>query len=89
LRARWVNSDKHKRKPEGYLERANLLSGALGIHVPTRTEARKLSPAAAADDILDALVAAWTVLRFVGGTAERIPAQPQLGINGLSMEMWY
>jgi predicted RNase H-like nuclease len=43
----------------------------------------------APDDILDAVVLAWTALRIAGGQADRVPACPQVDRKGLRMEICY
>ncbi|HEV8635873.1 MAG TPA: DUF429 domain-containing protein [Chloroflexota bacterium] len=42
---------------------------------------------AAPDDLLDALAAAWTAERIVGGSAVVLPDRPELDPRGLRMEM--
>jgi predicted RNase H-like nuclease len=78
-----------KRTPDGYEERKSLLEAALGLTLPRRDEARKLAPPASADDLLDALAAAWSALRIVEGRAGRLPTQPSYGVGGLRMEIAY
>lgn len=78
---------QRKGSPEGYSERAALLSDALRIGIPSRALTRALARPAAPEDVLDALVAAWTAVRIARGTAVRIPAKPQIGTNGLRMEI--
>jgi predicted RNase H-like nuclease len=40
------------------------------------------------DDYIDALVAAWTAVCRIHGSAVRIPDAPQIDAKGLRMEMW-
>lgn len=40
-----------------------------------------------ADDVLDAMAAAWTAERVIRGVAERFPAKPDLDAKGLRMEI--
>jgi predicted RNase H-like nuclease len=44
-------------------------------------------PGCAADDALDALVAAWTAARAVEGKARTLPVSPQRDSRGLKMEI--
>ena len=76
-----------KGKSEGFDERAALLSAGLGIVIPTRRETSARVLEADADDVLDALVAAWSAKRMVEGLAERIPAEPEVDSQGLRIEM--
>jgi predicted RNase H-like nuclease len=78
-----------KRSPEGYEERRRLLEPALGLSLPSRTDARRLAPPASSDDLLDAVVVAWTAQRVAEGRAGRLPAQPTLGAGRLRMEIVY
>lgn len=78
-----------KKRLAGYEESAALLSNAMETAIPNRREARSLARTAAPEDILDALVAAWTAVRVVEGTAVRIPSEPQIGTNGLRMQIAY
>jgi predicted RNase H-like nuclease len=78
-----------KRIAEGYAERRHLLAGALGVVLPTREEAGRWTRPAAADDVLDATVAAWTAWRFAEGRAGRLPDDPPFDGRGLRMEMVY
>jgi predicted RNase H-like nuclease len=79
-----------KRRAEGFEERRKHLIGALeGIHVPTRQEAGRAAPPAKADDVLDAIAAAWTARRFAGDRSHRLPPSPPTDERGLRMEMVY
>lgn len=74
----------------GFEERRDHLSGALeGLCIPTRREAGRIARPARADDVLDAIVAAWTAQRFARGEAGRLPAAPPIDARGLRMEMVY
>lgn len=75
--------------PEGYAERHALLTEALGIPLWTRAEAAALAPPASPDDVLDALIVAWTAHRFAAGEAGRMPPEPPLDRRGLRMEIVY
>lgn len=79
-----------KRTPDGFDERRMLLVGAFaGTHIPTNDEARRLARPAAADDVLDAIVAAWTARRYAEGRSGRLPVEPQIDAKGLRVEMVY
>lgn len=79
-----------KRKPEGFEERRALLASTLaGIPIPDRQEARRLARPAAADDILDAIVASWTARRHAEGRSGRLPDLPLTDAVGLRMEIVY
>nr|MBA2276485.1 DUF429 domain-containing protein [Chloroflexia bacterium] len=55
----------HKGKTEGFDERRALLAAGLdGAAIPTRPEARGIARPAKSDDVLDAIVAAWTAHRL-------------------------
>ncbi|MDQ3167374.1 MAG: DUF429 domain-containing protein [Chloroflexota bacterium] len=78
-----------KKVPAGFEERRGLLVSALETIIPDRDTARTLARPAAADDVLDAIVAAWTALRFATGIAGRLPTEPQLDARGLRAEIVY
>lgn len=74
-----------KRIPEGKQERLKLLrrvspdiNGSLLQSGP---------PGTAADDILDAMVAAWTAAQTVSGNIETLPSAPKVDSKGLRMEI--
>jgi predicted RNase H-like nuclease len=67
-----------KRTPVGAGERLR----ALGLDAPP-----KAPPGAHADDLLDALAAAWTAARIAAHDAETVPAEPELDPRGLRMEV--
>ncbi|MBW3631956.1 MAG: DUF429 domain-containing protein [Chloroflexi bacterium] len=73
--------------PEGYAERRELLAEAFGIPISSREEAREAARPAAPDDLLDAVVAAWTARRVADGIAERLPPNPPVDRRGLRMEI--
>jgi predicted RNase H-like nuclease len=78
-----------KRRAAGYEERAELLAGVLGVRIPDRKEARSMTRPCSPDDVLDAIVAAWTASRVVDGIAERLPVNPERDVSGLRMEIVY
>ncbi len=80
----------HKSKAEGFDERRALLAASLdGAAIPTRPEARGFARPAKADDVLDAIVAAWTAHRRATGAAGRLPEEPSTDARGLRMEIVY
>lgn len=76
-----------KRTPEGFEERRALLSEAFGQPIWDRVAARSVVRPAAADDVLDAVVAAWSAHRFATGAAGRHPEAPEIDGRGLRMEI--
>jgi len=78
-----------KGKESGFLERRALLEQATGLSLPTRDEAFELARPAKPDDILDAVVAAWSAKRVVDGKAGRLPKEPETDAKGLRMEIVY
>jgi predicted RNase H-like nuclease len=79
-----------KRKPEGFEERRALLAKVMdGVEIPDRQAARQLARPAGADDILDAIVAAWTARRHAEGRSGRWPDLPLTDGVGLRMEIVY
>lgn len=81
---------QHRKKTrEGYDERRTFLCAALPCSVPARDQVRQLGLRVEPDDLLDAAVAALTAHRIYLGTAERIPAGPEVDCKGLRMEMVY
>lgn len=79
-----------KKRVQGFEERRDLLLAALpGILIPaTRPEVRALA-GAAADDVLDAIAAAWTALRFARGEACTLPGDPSTDAAGLIQRIVY
>ena len=63
-----------KRTWNGHRERLALLAGA-GIHIPEHLDAGLV----AADDVLDAAIAAWTATRIARGEHLTIPDDPEPG----------
>jgi predicted RNase H-like nuclease len=79
-----------KREAAGFEERHALLTAAFpDTPIPMRQEAGRYAPPAKADDILDAIAAAWTARRFAEGRAGRLPDAPLLDERGLRMEIVY
>jgi len=91
----WWLSDRspmqfYKGTPEGFEERQRLLSETIEeMPILGRQSARRLAPPAGADDVLDAIVAAWTAERFVQGRSERLPAMPETDARGRRVEINY
>lgn len=79
-----------KGKSAGFHERSALLQARSGFYsIPaTMKEARDVvSGKVRADDVLDAIVAAWTAMRFHRHEACRIPVEPEIGFRGLRAEI--
>jgi predicted RNase H-like nuclease len=78
-----------KKTLAGFAERRHwLVTRFLGAAIPaTRTEARRMAPWGGADDLLDALAAAWTALRVARGEAGYVPSDPPIDARGLKMEI--
>lgn len=91
----WRLSDRspmqfYKGTPEGFEERQRLLSETIEeMPILDRQSARRLAPPAGADDVLDAMVAAWTAEQFVQGRSERLPAMPETDARGRRVEINY
>jgi predicted RNase H-like nuclease len=91
----WAAAGRHhlshpKRKAAGFEERRAILEEVFnGAGIPTRPEAARLLPGVGSDDVLDAIVAAWTAGRHAQGICERVPESPQLDVRGLRMEIVY
>jgi predicted RNase H-like nuclease len=79
-----------KKSAQGFEERWAMLTTAFAdVAIPTRTEARRVAPPAAPDDVLDAIVAAWTARRFAAGIAGTIPQASDFDARGLRMQIVY
>jgi predicted RNase H-like nuclease len=72
-----------KRTWNGQMERRRLLTAA-GIELPDELTAGQ----AAADDVLDAAIAAWSAARKARGEALTLPPEPPVQ-NGRSVAIWY
>ncbi len=72
-----------KRSWNGQMERRRLLASA-GIELPEALTAGQ----AAADDVLDAAIAAWSAARKDRGEAAMLPADPPLQ-DGRPVAIWY
>jgi predicted RNase H-like nuclease len=72
-----------KRSWNGQMERRRLLAEA-GIELPDALPVA----GAAADDVLDAAIAAWTATRKARGEAATLPPEPPLQ-NGRPVAIWY
>lgn len=72
-----------KRSWNGQMERRRLLASA-GIELPDELTAGQ----AAADDVLDAAIAAWSAVRNARGEAATLPADPPLQ-DGRPVAIWY
>ena len=78
-----------KRTLPGFNERRSLLMSALGIEIPSDVGAKQWVRGAAADDVLDAIAAAWSARRFAEGRSKTLPTRPLKDAKGLRMEMVY
>jgi predicted RNase H-like nuclease len=78
-----------KRTPDGFAERRDRLAARLNTPIWSREDARRVAPPAAADDMLDAIVAAWTAWRYAAGEAQRLPPDPPIDARGRRMEIVY
>jgi len=78
-----------KKDEPGYEERRGLLEKATGVALPTRKEAFSWARPAKPDDLLDAVVAAWTARRVIEGAEGRLPSLAEMGARGLRMEIVY
>ena len=76
-----------KRTPIGYEERRHLLEAAMQRSLWARKEAFKIARPAKPDDLLDAVIAAWTARRVAEDVADRLPAAPPVDRRGLRMEI--
>jgi predicted RNase H-like nuclease len=91
----WAAADRRhlrypKRKEAGFEERRAILEQVMiGVGIPTRHEAARLLPGAGPDDVLDAMVAAWTAWRHARGLSENVAESPEIDARGLRMEMVY
>ena len=74
-----------KRQWNGQMERRALLAG-VGIRIP---DALGEVGTVAADDILDAAVAAWSAGRIAAGEAVSLPSPPELDDDGRPIAIWY
>jgi predicted RNase H-like nuclease len=72
-----------KQSWNGQMQRRQLLNAA-GIVLPDELTAGQ----AAADDVLDAAVAAWSAARKANGAAATLPAEPPLQ-DGRPVAIWY
>jgi predicted RNase H-like nuclease len=70
----------------GHAERRALLQVA-GIVIPT--DLGRAGLVAAADDVLDAAVAAWSAQRIASGHGRSLPDPPERDPDGRPMAIWY
>lgn len=78
-----------KKGPEGFAERRAALEAGLGLPIWDRAEARAVARPAGADDVLDAVVAAWSARRFAEGRSGSLPESPERDGRGLRVEIVY
>jgi predicted RNase H-like nuclease len=80
----------HKSDSAGYAERHQALLAALpGAELPGQFAAGRKFKGVAADDMLDAVVAAWSAERVANGSAQVLPDVAETDLRGLRMEMVY
>lgn len=72
-----------KRPPAGKVLRRGLLESTIGNFPLERL------PGAGVDDVLDALAAMWTAVRFAGNVAEKLSSPGSVDSRGLEMVIWY
>jgi predicted RNase H-like nuclease len=77
--------EHQKRTAAGRAQRLALLADSFA----EKLDAIESPARADDDDVLDALVAAWTAARVAYGTAARFPAEPETDARGLRMEIVY
>ncbi|MGE0601552.1 MAG: DUF429 domain-containing protein [Dehalococcoidia bacterium] len=78
----------YKRDSAGYAERqSSLLSALPGVELPGQFAAGRHLKGVAADDLLDAVVAAWSASRVANGSAQVLPDIVETDARGLRMEM--
>jgi len=80
-----------KKKIAGFAARRVLLLGEFPWLTlpPTGPEVKAMAGGVPADDVLDAIVAAWSAARFARGTSVSLPARPELDSRGLGMAITY
>ena len=78
-----------KRDLAGFEERRSLLMSSLKLPMPSVIEAKCWARGAGADDVLDAIAAAWSAKRFAEGNSRTLPVHPTKDAKGLRMEMVY
>lgn len=87
-----------KKKTAGFEERRDYLRRVFPSSIIPETrrtaislaiESKQLGRGAGADDVLDAIVAAWSAHRFATGLAQRIPEQIERDERGLLMQIVY
>ena len=76
-----------KRTPAGYDERRVALERELGVRLWDRVTARSVARPAAPDDLLDAVVVAWSARRFAEGRAISLPDPPEFDAQGRRCEI--
>lgn len=76
-----------KSSAEGFVARRSLLEAAMRITIPEKKVAASWAKPAKPDDILDAMIAAWTARRVVQQEAIKFPAQSLPDARGVRMEI--
>ena len=72
-----------KKSAEGAAARRSVL-GTAGLAAPAWSSGSGYDE----DDLLDACAAAWTAQRHAAGTAESLPAEPEVFSDGLAAAIW-
>ncbi len=75
----------NKRTWNGAAERRQALK-SVGIVLPTHLGSAGDTPV---DDVLDAAVCAWSARRIDAGSAECVPAEPVLDVDGRRIAIWF
>lgn len=78
-----------KKSQDGAAIRAELLSPLFGSEQVARLVQSVARRQAAADDVLDALVALWSAERIAAGEAVSLPTPPVSDATGLATAIWY
>jgi len=78
----------NKKHPEGRDERWALLRDVIPSLGPEPLLPSDIGQPCAMDDYIDAMIAAWTAVCIIRGSATSIPAEPEYDGQGLRMEMW-
>lgn len=80
-----------KKQTAGFMERRALLAAAFP-HTPlpaSRPELKAMAGGVPADDVVDAIVAAWSAARFAKGISVSLPDRPEIDSRGLAMIVRY
>jgi predicted RNase H-like nuclease len=78
-----------KQQKAGFTERRVLLQRTMNVDIPDLPNIRSWARPARPDDVLDAIVVAWTADRADQGLARTLPANPEMNDSGMRMEIVY